>query len=185
MIKSPFTHKKVNKNASLALMAFKSNVSHVGSYMLNPLPGLMYVSIVYPLKTFESQTSEELSSRVHLMSLRIIQDLASSSNQTSESTLNLIQLSTIERIFKKVSDLYRSVASVKPDLGDKFTRLFDKSMENLGQLLIMCSRFGLMGFGSDEVKNLYLKYLATVPPLTPVAQQVDQLNVYFQLLFNS
>jgi hypothetical protein len=40
----------IDINPMLPLLAFKSNLSHTSSYMLNPVPGFLYITVVYPLK---------------------------------------------------------------------------------------------------------------------------------------
>lgn len=169
-------------------MAFKANVAHVGSYMLNPFPGLMHVSIIHPLKSYPSLTLDnqslvDISSRVHIMSLRIIQNLATSEPDTK---LNLIQSSTIDPILKKMSELNKSMDASRlaysSEVLQKYVELVEKSMENLGQLLIMCQEFGYIGISKDEIKNIYLKYSER----NFISEnKIDQLNIYFQILFNN
>jgi hypothetical protein len=40
----------IEKNPTFPFMAYKSNIGHASSYMLNPLPGLIYVTTIYPFK---------------------------------------------------------------------------------------------------------------------------------------
>ena len=95
-----------SRHKMLPLLAFNTNMAHSSSYMLNPVPGLVYMSVVYPLKTFVERlrarrmplagsvgsqdasgggdtskpvlTSDldELAFKVHIMELRLIRDLA-------------------------------------------------------------------------------------------------------------
>ena len=40
----------IEKNPTFPFMAYKSNIGHPSSYMLNPLPGLVYLTTIYPFK---------------------------------------------------------------------------------------------------------------------------------------
>lgn len=168
----------------MALKAFKSSAN---SYMLNPLPGLMILSIVHPLKLYisgqERDKVDELASRVHFMSLKIVQTLWTNEQK---STFNLIQLSTLESIFKKLSSFNKALATAgdySAQFIQVYLQLFDKSMDKLGQLLTMFFQFRFISFSKDDVKNLYLKYFDQ-NYLTP-ATNIDQMNVYFQILLNA
>jgi hypothetical protein len=42
----------ISKNKLLPLLAYKSNITHACSYLLNPLPSLFYVTVIYPFISF-------------------------------------------------------------------------------------------------------------------------------------
>lgn len=205
----------IQQNAALPLMAFKSNLGHVGSYMLNPLPGLLHITIIYPLKYYTDfqfsdslesasveklekiRDIEELASKVHLMSLKLIQSLASNvldetaAINTTTSTYNLINASALESILKKIYEYNKIVAGwisrrqeCESSKIEAYSKLLNKSMDKLGQLIILCSQFNLIGCSKQEVKNLYLKYFDQ-NLISSSTSQIDQLNLFFQILFNN
>lgn len=174
----------MNHNPSLLLLAFKSSGN---SHMLNPLPGLMNISIVHPLRfcadDSENRQAEDISSRVHFISLKIIQNL--STNEPG-SVLKLVSGGSIESVFKTVSEFAFTLAANSDSVQSarRYSDLLERSMEKLGQFLIVATQFGLIGVPKEDVKALYLKHFQDNHAASS-STQIDQLNIYFQILFNS
>jgi len=175
------------KNPMLPLLALTLNLNHPGSHVLNPLPGLMYTTIIYPFKNFieclksftknvqtkvnkfkeqvqynsnkENEEAEEASyslimemefkhfvqeiltlddlvSKIHFVSLKLIKTLstvlngqAMSAMSLSRDSFKLISLKNVEAIsrcidhFNKLIDEQRTIQSqliLKIDSKHKF-----------------------------------------------------------------
>jgi hypothetical protein len=192
----------IETNPAIPLLAFKLNLSHLSLYMLNPLPGLLYTSIIYPLKVasqncsleamidesyFEAEASkinrttlskkfyekykikaeriDELASKVHLIALKLIKDLAVSIRDSSFKLLNFKQL---EFISKRIDEFNQAIVKknlTKPIELNYYSeqtckQILNDCLERLAQLLQLCWQFGLINCTKVETKVLFRNHLS-------------------------
>lgn len=195
----------ISKNKLLPLLAYKSNISHACSYLLNPLPSLFYVTVIYPFKSFvnsfdtlvnnthvkliklnkmklitnskineestlnedfqafekNQSTLEELSFRIHFVTLKLIKELA---NNLSGEKLKLLNLKHVESIIKQIDEL-TTLCINKSNMNlnltlrirSSFNRVLADCLDRLAQLLEICWKHDFVTCSKLEIKQLYLK----------------------------
>lgn len=152
----------IEKNPMLPLLAYKSNLSHFSSYMLNPLPGLVYMTVIYPLKNFlenpnvDKEQVNEMALKIHLISLKLIKDLSSSSGSINDS-FKLLNLKNLESISKRIDEFVSQAQNLNSKEKSSFTDLLNESLERLAQLLELCWQYSVICCSKSECLSLFSK----------------------------
>lgn len=188
----------ISRDPTLPLLAYRANSSHASSYLFNPLPGLLFVSVVYPIRCAlecyethknetltgtsllsttinkrkqlvekriescekDSHNLEDLSSKVHFISLKLIKDLESLQLNLNEFKLiNLKHIETMRRVFddlntavsdtnKQTINCYHSVKSL--------SKIREECLDKLAQFLEICWQLEFISCKKREVRDLLL-----------------------------
>lgn len=166
----------IEKNPSIPLLAYKTNLSDFSSYMLNPLPGLLYTTILYPIKNLidylqlesvekiveKIQEIDSMVFKVHLISLKLIKDF-SNTVSTGKEIFKLLNLKNLESIQKRLED-YSSQIVMKNN--ENISRLYEKvlfeCLERLAQMLELCWQYGFTNCTKSEIRNMFSKLIGNV-----------------------
>lgn len=122
----------LEKNPIIPVIAFKANLSHSMHNMFNPLPGLIYICVLYPFKAaieclekHSNQNNEKqknqcikrfeeletIVANVQLMTLKLLKNISNiieSTNLFAADNFKLLKLKHIESITKRYEDLNNS-----------------------------------------------------------------------------
>lgn len=70
----------ISRDPILPVLAYRSNISHTSAYLFNPLPGLMYISVVHPVKvaikcfqTHQNDAHKSFSNKEKICSLKSVE----------------------------------------------------------------------------------------------------------------
>jgi hypothetical protein len=225
----------IEKNSMLPMYALTLNLQHSNSAVFNPMPGLMYTTIIYPFKNFieclksftknvqtkvdkvkeqermqmsESNQEDEdesasyslimehefkrfvqeilnlddLVSKVHFLSLKLLKDLSTFLNNQvmataiSRDSFKLISLKNIDAIsrcieqFNKLIDEQRTIQSKlilninsnhkfnSENIKITFDKIQDGCLERLAQLLGLCFEFGFVECEKTALRDIFSGY---------------------------
>jgi hypothetical protein len=128
----------INKNKLLPLLAYKSNITHACSYLLNPLPSFFYVTVIYPFKSFVN-SFDTLVNNTHVKLIKLNKmKLITNSETIDDSSLNEdFQVfeknqSTLEELsFRIHFVILKIIKEFGNNLGEKFKLLNLKHVESI------------------------------------------------------
>ena len=185
----------ININPMLPLLAFKQNISHISSYRLNPIMGFIYISLIYPIKAYmangENETEfknvDQLASKVHFISLKLIKDLAgflSASN--ANDTLILINERNLETLLKRLAEFdtifIEKLSNNKTNIKlNTFFSIRNDCLDRLAQLLELCWHFGFISISKSDVNRLFVQYFDK-NKFTAVMSEIESQAQDFSLL---
>jgi hypothetical protein len=193
----------MSMNPALPIMALKLNFSHASSYMLNPINGLVYLTLVYPIKIFtdsnyeQNSKANQLISKVHFITMKLIKDLKSFLNnhdksnefqQQQQQQFQLINLKSLEAIMKKLSD-YDSTTmhnisnqNNNNNILDNYLNIRNQTLDHMAQFLELCWQFNFIQFSKQDVQVLYEKYLKKMNHLIKKSQKNNEEEDFIELL---
>jgi len=213
----------ISRDPILAVLAYKTNISHTSAYLFNPLPGLMYVSVIHPVKValicFQDHKNEsqkplsnkekiaslkkiesckqnakildDLSSKVHFISIKLIKDLESAGLNMNSSEafklLNIKHVESVNRVFEELNQaIYsnqscscfhsaKSLIALREDCLDRIGKSFiiykvflvsfwinDSIFKTkIAQLFEVCFRHGFISCRKQEVKQMFSGFQET------------------------
>jgi hypothetical protein len=172
----------IEKNPLLPLLAYKANYSHFSSYMLNPLPGFVYVTVIYPLKncmecffnwsannSAKIQEIEQLASKVQLFCLKLLKNLVvlidSNTSSGANDLFKLLNFKNMEFIYKRLDELNilfeqkRQLNVFSNEQIEMFEQINENGLERFAQLLEMCWQNGFITCTKHEIKDLFKKFV--------------------------
>lgn len=168
----------IEKNSLLPLLAYQTNLSHFSSYMLNPLPGLLYTTVLYPIKIFfetvklsPELTNERLTQldslvfKVHLLSLKLINDLSNMLSAGQEN-FKLLNLKNLESIQKRLDDFSCQILFKDEAISDACKKILFESFERLSQIIQLCLKYGFTNSTKIEIGNLFSSLIGKISSYT-------------------
>lgn len=166
----------IEKNSLIPLLAYQTNLSHFSSYMLNPVPGLLYTTILYPVKHFvecakskhefgiqQFQQLESLVFKVHLISLKLVNDLSNLIAIGGQENFKLLNIKNLECIEKRLSEyLIQCQSFNEPILMTDCKKLISDSFERLAQMVQLCLQYGFTNCSKIDIKNLFSNLIRNI-----------------------
>lgn len=183
----------ISRDPILPVLAYRANITHASSYLFNPLPGLLFISVVYPIKVAlecfqihsnehtkrnkndkdkiavskrielckqNAQLLDELSSKVHFMSLKLVKDLESLAVNNASESFKLLNFKHIEAIKRLIDDLNAAIRnqninnlcfhSIK-----SLNEIKDDCLDKLAQLLEILWQFDFINCNKQEIRTLF------------------------------
>ena len=181
----------IEKNDMLPVIAYKSNMLHASAYMLNPLPGLIYITVIHPLKNYTDQVtttpdlhsnlldklakSNEFADKVHYITLKILRDLSNTLESTKVKQLDQFKLLTInhlEFVCKQIGEAEQKLKDhierqglqeISDKLTSGFRQLFNDSLDKLAQVLELSSQYGFIVNAKAEIRNVFSSFIRNQP----------------------
>lgn len=166
----------IEKNPSIPLLAYETSLTHFSSYMLNPLPGLLYTTILYPMKSFidilqtestdkiieKIQEMDSMVFKVHLISLKLIKDFSNSLGSGQEH-FKLLNSKNLESIQKRLEDYSLQIElRNKENISILFEKLLFECLERLAQMLELCWQYGFTNCTKAEIRNMFSKLIRNI-----------------------
>lgn len=188
----------ISRDPILAVLAYKTNISHTSAYLFNPLPGLMYVSVIHPVKValicFQDHKNEsqkplsnkekiaslkkiesckqnakildDLSSKVHFISIKLIKDLESAGlNMNSSEAFKLLNIKHVESVNRVFEELNQAIYSNQScscfHSAKSLIALREDCLDRIAQLFEVCFRHGFISCRKQEVKQMFSGFQET------------------------
>ena len=161
----------IEKSPLLPLLAYRTNLNHVSPYMLNPLPGLLYIIVVLPIKAavecFDShyklnerekkKLQVENSWRAFVEKRRKLCEKQFEMNESLVSKANMITLKLVKsltNLLESTPDALRSADAFKL-LHFKNLEFVSKRLDELSQSVANCTRMKNTEISSSEMCCFY------------------------------
>ena len=161
----------IEKSPLIPIIAFKANSSHTMQSMFNPLPGLIYLTVLYPMKHLDRQADlDELISKIQFTTLRLIKDIAKAlegpfKSVAAVSEFKLLNLKQLESIAKRFEELSLNMDRANLD------SVREQCLDRLAQIIQVSLQYGFTNCKRHEIKNLFLN------PCFNVVNPVDNINM--------
>ncbi len=135
----------LEKNPMIPVIAFKANLSHTMHNIFNPLPGLLYTTVIYQFKEclecFENNSVLRSEKQVQACVRRF---------QRLDEEIDRVQLLTL-KLFKDIANIIQSTKLFGPDV---FKLLSVKHLENIGRRFEdLSGRFEALAEGGKNKGN--------------------------------
>ncbi len=157
----------LEKNPMIPVIALKANLSHSMQNVFNPLPGLLYITVIYQFKTsleyietnmaikkdqeFDKflQNLAELVDKVQLLTLKLFKDIANIIQSTKlfgPEVFKLLNVKHLEKIARRFEELSGQLDEVKKTTASKecvenLNSVREDCLERLAQILEACWQY--------------------------------------------
>ena len=165
----------IEKNSLIPVLAYQTNLSHFSSYMLNPLPGLLYTTVLYPIKHFieciksdqeigrqKFQQLDSLVFKAHLISLKLVNDLSNLIGSSGQDNFKILSIKNLECIEKRLDEYLIQCQSSNEPIPSNCKRLICESFERLAQMVQLCLQYGFTNCSKIEIKNLFSNLIGNI-----------------------
>lgn len=128
----------IEKNPMIPVIAFKANLSHSMQNIFNPLPGLFYISVLYPFKTSIDCLQKHVTTEKTCLAKHEKQKiLCTKKFQNINDVITNVQLMTL-KLLKDIHNILETTKLFPPDtfklLTLKFLESMTKRFEDLNQV---------------------------------------------------
>ena len=146
----------IEKNPLLPLLAYKTNLNHASSYMLNPLPGFIYILVIYPLKIafecFDShyKLNQKQKKKIEFENFLKILTFADKQKNACKSNAENAQ-NLVEKVNMITLKFVRNLSNLRESTPDALKSAEAFKILNLKNLEFICKRL-------DEFNQVLINY---------------------------